>query len=74
MLFEEEHYPDYHLAKDTEIDYMKDIAYNNSHWRDALHTAEDVFQGFNRSMFQILSDFPSLHPISLRPEYLFLAV
>ena len=61
MLFEEERYPVRQMLKYTGIDCIKNIWYDINPWRDAFHIPEDAFWGSNRSMFQILACFPSLH-------------
>jgi len=62
------------MLKHTEIDFMKDIWYENSRRGDTFRIPEDPFWGSNRSIFQILSYFLSLHLISLSCKYLLLQV
>jgi len=43
MLFDKECYPIHQMLKDTEIDGMNNIEYDNSRGRDAFHIPEDAF-------------------------------
>jgi len=74
MLFKEGHYPDHQILQYTEIDGMKNIAYNNSYRRDTFHITLDDFQGPKCSIWQILYCFLCLHLICLSHEYLLLEV
>jgi len=69
MMGEEGWYTVLEMLKDTNIDVMKNIGYDNSHWRDAFYIPPDTVWESNHSTLQILSCF--LHPrlISLSREY-----
>ena len=43
MLFEEGCWLVHQMLRHTEIDGMKDIGYDNSHWGDAFNIGEDTF-------------------------------
>jgi hypothetical protein len=43
MLIEEGRYQVHRMVKHTKIDDIKNIGYDNSRWRDALHIPEDTF-------------------------------
>jgi hypothetical protein len=62
------------MLKDTKIDGMKNIGYDDCRGRDAFHIPEDAFRGSNRLLFQILSCFPYFDPISLSREHHLLEV
>jgi hypothetical protein len=57
------------MVRHTMIDSIKNIGYDNSHWREAFHNAEDFFSASNCSILQILSCILSLHLMSLTRKH-----
>jgi len=65
ILFKEGRYPVYQMLLHTQIDSMKNIEYDNSHWWYACRIPDDSFWGSNHLILQIVSCFQSLRLISL---------
>jgi len=74
MLLETGHHPVYQMLSHTKTYGMKNIGYNNHRRRDTFHIPDDLVWGSGGLIFQILSFFSSLHPISLSRDYHLLEV